>query len=131
MKITYVDTSILVGMLFEEKDAHKWKRFLNAKDDTVSSALIEAELLAAAAREKVELALASTFLESVTLLHPDRSLKEEYAKIFSFGYIRGADACHLASALFLDPEAKTVSFLTADAQQRHIAAQLGFETPSL
>lgn len=130
MKFAYVDSSVLVGMLFEEKNAPKWRRFLDEMDEVASSSLIEAELFSAAVREKIVLSLATNFLESVSLIHPDRPLREEYGKIFALGHVRGADAYHLACALFLDPTAKSLAFLTADIQQAEIAKRLGFDTPN-
>lgn len=130
MKVAYVDSSILVGILFGEKDSLKWQRLLNLQDEVVSSFLTEAELFSAATREKVDLKSVEELLQFVSFIQPDRFLREEYHRIFSYGYVKGADACHLASALYLDPEAKVLKFLTADSKQKQIAAQLGFSTPS-
>lgn len=129
MKVIYIDSSILVGILFNEKNSLKWQRHLKSREEVVSSFLAEAELFSAAAREKADLKLAEELLQFVSFVQPDRSLKKEYQKIFSLGYVRGADACHLATALYLDPEAKVIEFLTADSRQRQIAKELGFHTP--
>ncbi|HCU25137.1 MAG TPA: hypothetical protein DF383_08970, partial [Deltaproteobacteria bacterium] len=77
-------------------------------------------------REQVPWQFASEILEFVHPIIPERSLVPEYQKIFSHGYCRGADAFHLATALYLEPEAKNLVFLTADKTQGKIAASLGF-----
>ena len=38
----------------------------------------------------------------------------------------GADAWHLACALFLDPDANELVFLTLDRRQRDVAKSIGF-----
>lgn len=127
MKIAYLDASVCVGILFGEDKNLKWQRFLNRQEEIVSSALMEPEVFSAAAREKVSLEKAEILLDCVSLIYPDRGLRKEYHRLFSSGYVRGASACHLATALYLDPEAKNLVFVTADNQQKALAKQLGFK----
>jgi hypothetical protein len=42
------------------------------------------------------------------------------------GYVRGADCWHLATALYLAPDAGDLVFLTLDLRQRAVAKTLGF-----
>ena len=42
------------------------------------------------------------------------------------GYLRGADLWHVATALYVSPQARNLSFATLDARQSDIAAALGF-----
>ena len=89
-----------------------------------ASNLVEAELRAAAARERVELdADLLTWLDWVL---PDRPLTDELTRVLSAGYLRGADAWHLACALYLAGDPADLPFLTLDGRQRVVARRLGF-----
>lgn len=92
----------------------------------VSASLLEAEVLASAKREGVALDKAAPFVDMVSLVIPERSLLPEYLSIFEAGYLRGADAYHLAAALYTDPTRKQLGFATADQKQSEIADRLGF-----
>jgi hypothetical protein len=49
------------------------------------------------------------------LIFPERSLAKELAQIFSHGHIRGADALHLATAIWLaDGMNDKIEFLSLD-----------------
>lgn len=127
MKIAYLDASACVAILFGEDKGLKWQKLLNRQEEIVSASLIEAEVFSAAAREKVPLHKAEILLDCVSLVYPDRALRKEYHQIFSLGYVKGAAAQHLATALYLDPEAKGLTFVTADSQQKKLAKQMGFK----
>ena len=45
------------------------------------------------------------------------------------GYLRGADLWHVATALYVSPQARNLSFATLDARQNAVAAALGFRIP--
>ncbi|MBI4238285.1 MAG: PIN domain-containing protein [Deltaproteobacteria bacterium] len=121
----YVDSSVLVGILFREAGWKRQQRRLTDADRVVSAALTEAEIYATVTREQQPFALATEILESVALCIPERSLRPEYSEIFACGYCRGADACHLATALYLDPDRSELVFLTNDQPQRRLAVRLG------
>jgi len=53
-------------------------------------------------------------------------LSVEMSRVFSAGYLRGADAWHLACALFYADDRTSLTFLTLDARQREVAERLGF-----
>lgn len=127
MSHIYVDSSILVSLLFQEKGWQKYSKSLSQCEGAYSSYLLEAEVYASAKREGLKLTVAKEFIESLSLVIPDRSLHSEYFRIFEFGYCRGADACHIATALYLDPDAKNVHFMTADQSQAKMAKVLGFQ----
>ena len=55
-------------------------------------------------------------------------LTEECERIVSLGYLKGADLWHLAGALFLDPGAEELAFLTLDRRQQELAEKLGFRS---
>lgn len=122
----YVDSSIVATLLFEEENHKKYSSALQ-KGPLFSSALVEAEIYAAATREKISLELARSFIDPLSLVIPDRSLRAEYFKIFKTGYCRGADACHLATALYLDPSKENLVFVTVDKKQGLLAKELGFQ----
>lgn len=127
MKFSYVDTSVLVAILFRESKFAKLSRLLLEYDEIFSSHLAEAELASAASREKVDLALARKIMANISLIMPDRSLFEEYREIFAGGYCRGADAYHLACALYLKEQEDIFEFITLDLQQARVARACGFQ----
>ncbi|MEO8576733.1 MAG: PIN domain-containing protein [Gemmatimonadales bacterium] len=124
MSVAYVDTSCLVAIAFGERGATAIERRLREFDEIVSANLLEAELRCAFKRESVE--FATETLSGVSWLIPDRPLTSEIARVLDVGYVRGADCWHIASALFLEPEPSSVTFLTLDEMQRKIAKELGF-----
>lgn len=124
MSVAYVDTSCLVAIAFGERGATTIERRLRGFDEIVSANLLEAELRCAFKRERVEF-VAET-IAGVSWLVPDRPLGVEIGRVVDAGYVRGADCWHLASALFLEPEPSSVTFLTLDETQRKVAKQLGF-----
>ena len=58
---------------------------------------------------------------------PDRALAPEFATVLESGYLRGADLWHVATALYVSPQAGSLSFATLDAGQRVVAEALGFQ----
>jgi predicted nucleic acid-binding protein len=124
MSAIYVDTSILVAMFFEGPT--RYPSLLQEIDTLMSSALIEAEFLSVIAREKADINAGLRYLKQISLVAPDRSLSKELEYIFSKSYVRGADAFHLACALYLDPKGSELKFLTADKQQEKAAQAIGF-----
>ena len=128
MKLAYVDTSCLVAMTFGEPSADGVRALLAGYDRLFSSNLMEAEWRAALYREQL-LDVSDDALRTVDWVLPNRSLSTEIAQVFGAGYLRGADAWHLASALYLDPLAAELSFLTLDTAQRAVAKTLGFDAP--
>ena len=57
---------------------------------------------------------------------PDRALASEFATVLETGYLRGADLWHVATALYVSPQASGLSFATLDARQGTVAEALGF-----
>ena len=85
MKAVYVDSSVLVALLLRERGYEKTARFLEKRIPLFSSYLLEAELYATASREGISLETAGGFVDLVSLVVPDRSLKEEYRRSFEGG----------------------------------------------
>lgn len=126
MKSLYVDSSVVVACLLEEATAPSLLKILSQSERAVSSYLLEAEVYSVAKREGVDNLLVEKLMQNIYLMTSDGSRKSEYQKIFHHGYVRGADACHLASALFLDPKADNLTFFTLDRNQGDMARKLGF-----
>ncbi|HJS43776.1 MAG TPA: PIN domain-containing protein [Gemmatimonadales bacterium] len=124
MKRAYVDTSCLVAIALGERNAPALARSLGRFDELFSSNLLEAELRAAAARERVE--LDGDLLTWLAWVFPERPLTAELSSVLTAGYLRGADAWHVACALYLAEDPGELSFLTLDDRQRRVAARLGF-----
>jgi hypothetical protein len=96
-------------------------------DELFSASLFVAELLATLQREGRPLSEADLFLDAVSLVHPGRSLASECKQILEYGYLRGADLWHLATALFLaGRERDQLLFVSLDNLQRGQARQIGF-----
>ena len=127
MKLAYIDTSCLLAIAVDEPGADKMVARLRRFDRLLSSNLLEAEVRAALAREGVRTD-ADRILSWVTWVHPNRPLTEECERIVSLGYLKGADLWHLACALFLDPSAEELAFLTLDRRQQERAEKLGFRS---
>lgn len=124
----YVDSSVILALLFEETKSSQYRKLLQGNRRQVfSSSLLEAEVYAAAKREGVPLEVAAGFVDLVSLVFPEESLQRQYLKIFQQGYCRGADAYHLATALYLDHEGKNLVFVTADRIQAVVARAIGFK----
>jgi hypothetical protein len=93
----------------------------------VSSNLLEAELRATLARERVE-ADCSPLLTWISWIHPDRHMTQEFVQVLGFGKVRGADLWHLACALYLRKSIPGLRFISLDRRQRDLAHALGFES---
>ena len=120
-----VDTSCLVALAFGEPQAPRTLTRLRRFDRLFASALLEAELVAAFRRERVEPDI-SNFTKDLALVSPDRPLSAELRRTADAGYLRGADMWHVACALFLSPDPGELTFLTLDDDQRAVARRLGF-----
>jgi predicted nucleic acid-binding protein len=127
MSVAYVDTSCLVAIAFDESAAARTTTRLRGFDRLVSSNLLEAELRSALKREGAE-GDPVRLLSWLTWIHPNRSLAGEFERIAALGYLKGADLWHVANALFIDPEAHDLTFITLDRRQEEVAARLGFST---
>ena len=125
MNATYVDSSALVAVAFNEVRAAEVADRLRSYERLYSSNLLEAEVLSACARE--ELVLDPTYLDRIEWLFPDRTLESEMNAVLATGYLRGADLWHVANALYAFPRATEVGFFTLDERQRAVAAELGFQ----
>lgn len=124
MKRLFVDTSAVVALGFGEPGHERVRDLMSAARDLFASPLLEAEFRAALAREEV--AQETKLIEPLRWVLPDRPLSRELERVFAAGRARGADAWHLATALFLVSDPGELPFLTLDQRQRAVAEALGF-----
>ena len=125
-----VDSSCYVAVAFQEPG---WKGVVDSLascEELVACPLLEAEVAAALRRVAAELDLQS-FLAGIFWVLPDRPLSAEIARVLEGGHLRGADAWHLAHALWLAPDTQELSVYTLDEPQRRAAMRLGFDAPPL
>ena len=115
----------MIAIAFGEAAAPAARRRLARFDDAVSSNLLEAEFLATCRREGI--APNWPTLARIGWVYPDRRLTDEISSVLDVGPLRGADAWHLACALYFAGAQRDVAFLTLDPRQRAVAQQLGFE----
>ena len=124
MSVAYVDTSALVAVTFDERGGSAIAERLDECSRLLASNLLEAELRAVIARERLD--FAASLVAGIEWVLPDRPLAPEFAAVLESGYLRGADLWHVATALYAVREPDQVAFVTADAQQQAVAAVLGF-----
>ena len=123
MNVAFVDSSCLVAIALGEPGAKATARRLAGYDVLLASGLLEAELIAACTREQLRTPSAA----SLSWVFPSRRLTAELERVFNSGYLRGADAWHLACALYVSPNPAELSFETLDLAQRKVARSLGFQ----
>lgn len=123
--LAYVDASVIVAITFGEPGAdailEKVRPF-----ELVSAPLLEGEWRSACRRNAIT--PDASLLSEILWMHTERPLSDELERVFAAGYLRGAEAWHLATALYLAPDPGELTFLTLDDRQRGVAAQLGFGT---
>lgn len=130
MSVADTDTSALIPIVFNERNAPTLIRRLSAASRLLSSNLLEAELRAACAREETD--FTAGFVSGIEWVLPNRPLTPELSAVLEAGYLKGADLWHVATACYLageiGREPAAFSFVTLDARQRKLAAALGFQT---
>ncbi len=127
MRAAYIDTSLLIGLKFEGSDVKM--RSIVTRFRLYSSELLLAETLAFARRESLAENLVRNAVAGIAWVLPDRSLAPEIESTLRHGHLRGADAWHIACALFLSADPSKLPFLSLDARQCQIAQKVGFVVP--
>ena len=140
MATAYVDSSALVAVALNEGRSAEVENRLNGFSRLLSSVLLDAEVRSAFVREErqlnaearpVFLGRRRTFeeglLSGITWVLPSRPLTEEIDIVLGAGYLRGADAFHVATALFAARGERGMTFLTLDRRLREVAEALGFQ----
>lgn len=123
--LAYVDTSVVVAITFDQPGAAQFRETLR-RFAVCAAPLLEAEWRSACRRESLAPSLGD--LDRIEWIEADRPLSAELERVFAAGYVRGADAWHLATALYLAPDPAELTFLTLDDRQRGVAEVLGFRT---
>jgi hypothetical protein len=116
-----------VALGFGEPGAVGLRSQLESYDGLYSANLLEAELRAAFARERV--AWQQDLVSAIGWVLPARRLTDEIAHVLEAGYLRGADLWHVSCALHLHAALGELDFLTLDTTQREVAAAAGLGTP--
>lgn len=124
-RAAYIDTSCLVAIALGEPGSAKVAARLAAYESVFATGLLEAELKSALHREGVP-GDAADVLPALSWITPDRPLSVEIDRVLEAGTVKGANAWHLACALYLAPDGKELHFETLDGRQRAIAVKLGF-----
>ena len=114
-----------MAVTFDERGGSAIAERLDECSRLLASNLLEAELRAVIARERLD--FAASLVAGIEWVLPDRPLAPEFAAVLESGYLRGADLWHVATALYAAPESGQVSFVTADTRQLAVAAALGFQ----
>lgn len=125
MPWVYIDSSVVVASLFDELPSNQ--RFMGSSEKFLSSFLMESEVLSAAKREGLDLDLVTKELKKISFVRTE-SLLIQLSEIFKVGYLRGADAYHLATAMWIQGKHSGLKFYTLDKRQKEVASTLGFKT---
>ena len=127
MPTAYIDASSIIAVEFNEAGRPQVLQRLTQFDQVVSSILLEAEVRAKFARERVD--FRSESLARIEWLYPVQRLDYEMEAVLNVGYLRGGDLLHVATAFhFFNSQPRLLTFLTLDTRQRAVAAALGFQT---
>lgn len=120
----YVDSSCIVAIAMREAGARQIATRLNSFSAVLSNPLLDAEVRSACVRENISLSIIE--LSIVKFVRVRRPISAEIDRVLAAGYLRGADCLHVATALYLSPDPKQLTFLTLDDKQRAVAKKLGF-----
>lgn len=118
-----------MALAFGEPGAVGVRSRLESYDGLYAANLLEAELRAAFARERV--AWQQDLVSAIGWVLPARRLTDEIAQVLEAGYLRGADLWHVSCALHLHAALGELDLLTLDTTQRDVAAAVGLGTPAL
>lgn len=121
---TYVETSAVAKLLFEEEESRALKAFLDRtvreSGSVFSSILLEAELRRAALRYGAPQEFVTDVIGRFDLVEPDRAIYRQAGLLPGEG-VRSLDAIHVAVALRIEAE----QFVTYDGRQAAAASGAG------
>ena len=121
----YVDGSALLAIAFEETAGPDTSQQLYGYTTLYSSVLLDAEVRAAFARER--LAFDTGLLSRIEWIYPSRPLSDEIDEVLRVRYLRSGDLLHIATALYAVRDLSlNLAFVTLDQNQRDAAVNLGF-----
>lgn len=125
MRVGYLDSSMVLGLVFEEPGCELLGKQIGHFPLVFSSNLLEAEVRSALHREGIPDSAPAQLLGRINWVFPDRPLTRELSEVLSAGFLRGADLWHLACALYLSGAHDSVDLLTLDTRQERVARRLG------
>ncbi len=132
MSLAYVDSSCIVAVILGEPDHQAITEALGRFEALFSSALLEAEVRAATAREGFPTVDPDGFPTEIEWVLPGRPLSREIGFALGAGRLRGGDLWHVACALFArESIGAEIAFVSLDASQGRVASKLAFEVPAL
>ena len=121
----YVDSSCIVAIALEEPSANAIAIRLGNFSSLVSNLLLDAELRSVCVREKA--LLPEREIGLISFVPIKRPISDEIDRVLAAGHLRGADCLHVATALYISPDPRQLTFLTLDVKQRAVAKKLGFK----
>ncbi len=121
----FVDSSSLVAIALREPAARAVADRMRRFAKIYAHALLEAEVRSACVRESVP--PPDERFATISWTQTPLTLSAEIDRVLAAGYLRGADCWHVATALFLAPDPRQLTFLTLDVRQRAVAKKLGFK----
>ena len=117
----------MLSVAFGERDGQYVAQRLAGYSTLVSSILLEAEMRAAFARERLD--FDTGLLSRIQWIYPTRPLGPEIAAALQVRYLRSGDLLHVATALYATRDRNiSLAFITLDNDQREVAHSLGFAT---
>jgi predicted nucleic acid-binding protein len=125
-KAYYIDASAIAGLLMGEPSAQALLAKVDANSLRYSSPLLEAEVLSVAKRENIGFESVAEFLDRIVYVQT-QSLRTQLEEVLEVGYLREADAYHLATAVFLDSKRDNLVFVSLDQNQKKLAGRMGFK----
>ncbi len=125
MSVAFVDSSVIVSLGLNESAAPDVRKRLVKFEALCASPLLEAEYASACRRENAT--PDARLLDLLEWVMVRRSLSPEISRTLHAGYVRGAECHHIATALYLAPDAGELTFLTNDVRQQAVARALGFQ----
>ena len=125
VELAWLDTSAVAAVWLADPRGPRLGQLL-APLHLVAANLMEAELRSVLARER--LPWKEEAAAGIEWVHPQGSLRAEYDRVLSAGYLKGADLFHLAIAIHACPAPSLVLFASLDERQSRVAGALGFRT---
>ena len=120
-----IDSSCVVAIALREPHASSVATRIRSLSTVSAHPLLEAEVRSACSRERAP--VPERELAQISWIEAPVRLSAEIDRVLAAGYLRGADCWHLATALWLAPDPRQLTFLTLDVQQRAVAKKLGFK----
>ena len=120
----FIDSSCLVAIALGEAGAKAIATRIRSFATIVAHPLLDAEVRSACSREGAP--VPEEELETIAWVEAPHPLSAEVTRVLAAGYLRGADCWHVATAVFVSPDPRQLTFLTLDTRQRAVAKKLGF-----